>query len=72
MPVHEQVTAILPFKILERIVGKPLRIRGIVMTAGMSRNFNIYTLKNCKPSPRSLFPRQFTSSMLPFQMPLEK
>jgi len=28
--------------ILEKIVDKPLRIRGIAMSTGMSRNFNIY------------------------------
>ncbi|MBX5327601.1 MAG: hypothetical protein ACQXXH_08340 [Candidatus Bathyarchaeia archaeon] len=28
--------------ILEKVVGKPLRIRGIAISAGMSRNFNIY------------------------------
>ena len=28
--------------ILEKVVDKPLRIRGIAMSAGMSRNFNIY------------------------------
>ena len=41
--VKEHVSAILPFKVLEKIVDKPLRIRGIAMTSGMSRNFNIYT-----------------------------
>jgi len=41
--VREHVMAILPFKVLEKIIDKPLRIRGIAMTAGMSRNFNIYT-----------------------------
>ena len=41
--IRERISAILPFKILEKIVDKPLRIRGIAMTAGMSRNFNIYT-----------------------------
>ncbi|MEM3697613.1 MAG: hypothetical protein QXQ94_08975 [Candidatus Bathyarchaeia archaeon] len=41
--VKEHFSAILPFKVLERIVDKPLRIKGIAMTAGMSRNFNIYT-----------------------------
>lgn len=41
--VKEHVSAILPFKVLEKIVDKPLRIRGIAITAGMSRNFNIYT-----------------------------
>jgi len=29
--------------ILEKIVEKPLRIRGVALTAGMSRNLNIYT-----------------------------
>jgi len=41
--LHEHVSAILPFKVLEKIVDKPLKIRGVAMTAGMSRNFNIYT-----------------------------
>jgi hypothetical protein len=41
--VKEHVSAILPFKILEKIIDKPLCIKGIAMTAGMSRNFNIYT-----------------------------
>jgi len=40
--VKEHVSAILPFKVLEKIVDKPLKIRGVAMTAGMSRNFNIY------------------------------
>ncbi|MBT0160741.1 hypothetical protein G4O51_12245 [Candidatus Bathyarchaeota archaeon A05DMB-2] len=42
-PVKEHVHVILPFKVLEKIVDKPLRIRGIAITSGMSRNFNIYT-----------------------------
>ena len=41
--VREHVSAIMPFKVLEKIVDKPLKIRGVAMTAGMSRNFNIYT-----------------------------
>jgi len=41
--VKEHVTTILPFQVLEKIVDRPLRIRGVAMTAGMSRNFNIYT-----------------------------
>ncbi|MEM2971505.1 MAG: hypothetical protein QW270_03685 [Candidatus Bathyarchaeia archaeon] len=41
--VREHFRAIFPFKVLEKIVDKPLRIKGIAMTAGMSRNFNIYT-----------------------------
>ncbi|MEM0057691.1 MAG: hypothetical protein QXG09_02290 [Candidatus Bathyarchaeia archaeon] len=32
----------MPFRVLEKIVDKPLRIRGIALTAGMSRNMNIY------------------------------
>jgi len=43
--VREHVSVILPFKVLEKIVDKPLRIRGVSLTAGMSRNFNIYTPK---------------------------
>ncbi len=39
----EHVYALLPFTINERVLEKPLRIRGVAMTAGMSRNFNIYT-----------------------------
>jgi hypothetical protein len=33
----------LPFGVLEKIVDKPLQIRGVAMTVGMSRNSNIYT-----------------------------
>src|SRR4030066_2436553 len=39
----EHFSAVLPFIVIERIVDKPLKIRGIAMTAGISRNFNIYT-----------------------------
>lgn len=39
----EHYSAVLPFKVLEKIVDKPLRIRGVAMAAGMSRNFNVYT-----------------------------
>jgi len=42
-PAKEHVYAVLPFAIAEKIMEKPLRIRGLAMTAGMSRNFNIYT-----------------------------
>jgi hypothetical protein len=35
--------AVLPFSVLEKMADKPLRIRGVAMTAGMSRNLNIYT-----------------------------
>ena len=38
----EHFFAVLPFKVLEKIVNKPLRIRGIALTAGMSRNLNVY------------------------------
>lgn len=40
---HERFQVLLPFKVLEKIVDKPLRIRGIAVAAGMSRNLNIYT-----------------------------
>jgi len=43
--VREHVSAILPLKVLEKIVDEPLRIKGIALTAGMSRNFNVYTLE---------------------------
>ena len=39
----EHFLAVLPFKVLEKIVEKPLRIKGVALTAGMSRNLNIYT-----------------------------
>ena len=42
-PAKERVYAVLPFTIAEKITEKPLRIRGLALTAGMSRNFNIYT-----------------------------
>jgi len=34
--VKEHVSAILPFKVLEKIVDKPLRIRSVAMTACLS------------------------------------
>ncbi|MEM3726011.1 MAG: hypothetical protein QXK98_04005, partial [Candidatus Bathyarchaeia archaeon] len=40
---REHFCAIVPFRVLEKVVDKPLRIKGIALTAGMSRNFNIYT-----------------------------
>ncbi len=42
-PAKEHVCAVLPFVIAEKVMDKPLRIRGLAMTTGMSRNFNIYT-----------------------------
>jgi hypothetical protein len=41
--IKEHISTILPFKVIEKILDKPLKIRGIAMTAGISRNFNIYT-----------------------------
>jgi hypothetical protein len=41
--IHERVASILPFSVAEKIADKPLRIRGLAMTAGLSRNFNLYT-----------------------------
>lgn len=39
-PRREHIYCLTP--ILEKIVDKPLKIRGIALTAGMSRNLNIY------------------------------
>ena len=39
----EHLSTVLPFSVLEKMADKPLRIRGIAMTTGMSRNLNIYT-----------------------------
>ena len=38
---HEHFCYVTP--IFEKIVDKPLKIRGVALTAGMSRNLNIYT-----------------------------
>jgi hypothetical protein len=43
--VREHVAWLLPFKVLEAVAGKPLRIAGVAMAAGMSRNFNVYTVE---------------------------
>jgi hypothetical protein len=40
---REHVASLLPFKVLEAMSDKPLRIRGVAMCTGMSRNHNIYT-----------------------------
>lgn len=39
----EHIYALLPFVVAEKVAEKPLKIRGLAMTAGLSRNFNIYT-----------------------------
>ena len=41
--LREHVASLLPFKVLEAASGKPLRISGVAMAAGISRNFNVYT-----------------------------
>ena len=41
--LREHIASLLPFRILEATSGKPLRIAGVAMAAGMSRNFNVYT-----------------------------
>jgi hypothetical protein len=40
---REHLSVLLPFGVVEKIVDKPLRIRGVAMAVGMSRNSNIYT-----------------------------
>jgi hypothetical protein len=37
------VDSVLPIRVLEAASGKPLRIAGVAMVAGISRNFNVYT-----------------------------
>jgi hypothetical protein len=39
----EHLSTVLPFSVLEKITDKPLKIRGVAMTTGISRNLNIYT-----------------------------
>ena len=41
--VREHVASLLPFRVLEAAVGKPLRIGGVAITVGLSRNLNVYT-----------------------------
>ncbi len=41
--VHERVASVLPFKVLEAAEGKPLRISGVALAVGLSRNLNVYT-----------------------------
>ncbi len=41
--VKEHVASLLPFKVIESAADKPLRIGGVAMAVGMSRNFNVYT-----------------------------
>jgi hypothetical protein len=40
--VREHVASLLPFRVLEAAAGKPLRISGVAISAGVSRNFNVY------------------------------
>ncbi|NWG10250.1 hypothetical protein HXY33_00625 [Candidatus Bathyarchaeota archaeon] len=40
---YEHFSVLLPFKVLEKIIDKPLRIQGVAVIACMSRNFSIYT-----------------------------
>jgi hypothetical protein len=41
--VREHIASLLPLKVVESTQSKPLRIGGVAMAAGMSRNFNVYT-----------------------------
>ena len=43
--VREHVASLLPFRVLEAVAGKPLRISGVALSAGVSRNFNVYTVE---------------------------
>lgn len=42
-PIKEHLCAVLPFIISEKLTDKPLKIKGLAMTTGLSRNLNIYT-----------------------------
>ena len=39
----EHLSTVLPFSVLEKITDTPLKIKGVAMTTGLSRNSNIYT-----------------------------
>jgi hypothetical protein len=39
----EHLHAVWPFTVAEKILNQPLRIQGVAMTVGISRNHNIYT-----------------------------
>ncbi|HSV49378.1 MAG TPA: hypothetical protein VLH35_03600, partial [Candidatus Acidoferrales bacterium] len=41
--VSEHLASLLPFRVLEDLADKPLRIAGVALSVGMSRNFNVYT-----------------------------
>jgi hypothetical protein len=41
--VKGRFEAVFPFTVLEKVVDKPLRIRGVAIKAGVSRNLNVYT-----------------------------
>jgi hypothetical protein len=44
----EHIYAVMPFTIEEKVTDKPLKIRGVAMTAGLSRNLNFYTSEELK------------------------
>ncbi|MCW4017990.1 MAG: hypothetical protein NWF00_04840 [Candidatus Bathyarchaeota archaeon] len=43
--VCERVASLLPFRVLEAAEGRPLRISGVALAAGLSRNLNVYTVE---------------------------
>lgn len=43
--VRERLASLLPFRVLEAAEGKPLRISGVALAAGISRNFEVHTIK---------------------------
>ncbi|MGQ9506545.1 MAG: hypothetical protein ACUVTB_01640 [Candidatus Bathycorpusculaceae bacterium] len=51
---HQKGEASFTIKVLEKIVDKPLKIRGIALKAGMSRNLNIYTPKELQAFAQKL------------------
>jgi hypothetical protein len=47
-PTKERLYLVMPFTIAEKILDKPLKIRGLAMTSGLSRNLNFYTSEELK------------------------
>jgi hypothetical protein len=42
-PQKEHLHVVMPFTITEKTLNQPLKIRGLAMTSGLSRNMNFYT-----------------------------
>jgi hypothetical protein len=47
-PAKERLHLVMPFTIAEKILDAPLKIRGLAMSSGLSRNLNFYTSEELK------------------------